>query len=74
MRLLAALLIASIVAPAARATVYVVGAPMSDVSLPPSQSPAVTVQLQHPGGPCWETVLPAPADRSDVACWKDTLP
>ena len=39
MRLLAALLIASIVAPAARATVYVVGAPMSDVSLPPSHRP-----------------------------------
>jgi hypothetical protein len=44
MRVLAALLIASIVAPA------------------------------RLDGPCWETVLAAPADRSDGTRWKDALP
>jgi hypothetical protein len=44
------------------------------LSLPLAQSPAVTVQLQRRAGPCWETVLSAPADRSDGSRWKDAVP
>src|SRR4030095_14624980 len=44
------------------------------LSLPLAQSPAVTVQLQRRAGPCWETVLSAPADPSDGSRWKDAVP
>ena len=42
------------------------------VALPPlAQSPDVTIQLRG-GDACWETVLPAPATRSDGARFADT--
>jgi len=40
-------------------------------ALPVAQSPDVTIQLRG-GEACWETVLPAPATRSDGSRFKDT--
>jgi len=39
--------------------------------LPLAQSPAVTVQLVHDEGGCWETTHTAPAARNDAAVFQD---
>lgn len=47
------------------------GALLATPALPLAQSPDVTVQLRG-GDACWETVLPAPATRSDGSRFADT--
>jgi cysteine-rich repeat protein len=47
------------------------GALLATPALPLAQSPDVTIQLRG-GDACWETVLPAPATRSDGARFADT--
>lgn len=58
---------------AGKASIAVKGkaAQLPALDLPLAQAPAVTVQLRGAGGACWETVLPAPAKRSDAVQWKD---
>ncbi len=41
--------------------------------LPLAQQSAVTVQLRHDGGMCWETVFGTPASRNDAQQFKDKL-
>ena len=40
-------------------------------ALPLAQSPAVTLQLLHDGGGCWETTHTAPPVRNDTAVFQD---
>ena len=47
------------------------GALLATPALPLAQSPDVTIQLRG-GDACWETVLPAPATRSDGSRFADT--
>jgi cysteine-rich repeat protein len=57
-----------------RLTLKAKGALLGSPALPLAQSPAVTVQLRRAGGACWETVLPAPARRSDGDRFQDKTP
>jgi len=50
------------------------GALLESPALPLTQDPAVTAQIRRDGGPCWETVLPAPARRRDGGRFRDTTP